>query len=109
MQFQAELHLLDSFNESLRQVMDVEKCLYNVKQDQGKELPVQHNQPSEQSKSHYFKATGERSIDDMEHCIEISKLHKHVATDKSMEPFNSNIIRDQSKNISLTLKYYFRF
>nr|XP_031849069.1 centrosome-associated protein 350-like isoform X1 [Nomia melanderi]XP_031849070.1 centrosome-associated protein 350-like isoform X1 [Nomia melanderi] len=82
MQFQAELHLLDSFNESLRQVMDVEKCLYNVKQDQEKELPVQHNQPSEQSKSHYFKATGERSIDDMEHCIEISKLHKHVATDK---------------------------
>lgn len=27
MQFQAELHLLDSFNESLRQVMDVENCL----------------------------------------------------------------------------------
>ncbi|KYN19947.1 hypothetical protein ALC57_07716 [Trachymyrmex cornetzi] len=31
MQFQAELHLYDSYNESLRQVMDVEKCLYNTK------------------------------------------------------------------------------
>ncbi|XP_011062939.1 PREDICTED: centrosome-associated protein 350-like isoform X3 [Acromyrmex echinatior] len=30
MQFQAELHLYDSYNESLRQVMDVEKCLYNT-------------------------------------------------------------------------------
>ncbi|XP_011877311.1 PREDICTED: centrosome-associated protein 350-like isoform X2 [Vollenhovia emeryi] len=31
MQFQAELHLYDSYNESLRQVMDVEKCLHNAK------------------------------------------------------------------------------
>lgn len=31
MQFQAELHLYDSYNESLRQVMDVEKHLYNTK------------------------------------------------------------------------------
>jgi len=31
MQFQAELHLYDSFNESLQQVTDVEKCLYNSK------------------------------------------------------------------------------
>ncbi|XP_024881871.1 centrosome-associated protein 350-like isoform X1 [Temnothorax curvispinosus] len=31
MQFQAELHLYDSCNESLRQIMDVEKCLYNTK------------------------------------------------------------------------------
>jgi len=31
MQFQAELHLYDSYNESLRQVMNVEKCLYNTK------------------------------------------------------------------------------
>ncbi|KYN07297.1 hypothetical protein ALC62_01499 [Cyphomyrmex costatus] len=31
MQFQAELHLYDSYNESLRQVMDVEKCLFNTK------------------------------------------------------------------------------
>ncbi|XP_076294744.1 uncharacterized protein LOC143215959 isoform X2 [Lasioglossum baleicum] len=82
MQFQAELHLLDSFNESLRQVMDVEKCLYNVKQDHEKQVSLQHNQPCEQSKSHFFKATGERNIDDMEHSTEISKSHKHVATDK---------------------------
>ncbi|XP_074115478.1 uncharacterized protein LOC141538084 isoform X2 [Cotesia typhae] len=34
MQFQAELHLFDSYNESIRQVMDVENSLYNVKQNQ---------------------------------------------------------------------------
>lgn len=47
-QFRAELQLYDSFNESLRQVIDVEKSLYNSKceQDQknsekitGKEVP----------------------------------------------------------------------
>ncbi|KAK0098378.1 hypothetical protein PV326_008967 [Microctonus aethiopoides] len=37
MQFQAELHLFDSYNESIRQVMDVENSLYNVKQDQERE------------------------------------------------------------------------
>ncbi|XP_034946509.1 centrosome-associated protein 350-like [Chelonus insularis] len=37
MQFQAELHLFDSYNESIRQVMDVENSLYNVKQDQARE------------------------------------------------------------------------
>ncbi|XP_029171863.1 protein PFC0760c-like isoform X2 [Nylanderia fulva] len=30
-QFRAELQLYDTFNESLRQVIDVEKCLYNTK------------------------------------------------------------------------------
>ncbi|XP_070154340.1 uncharacterized protein [Polyergus mexicanus] len=33
-QFRAELQLYDSFNESLRQVIDVEKCLYNTKCEQ---------------------------------------------------------------------------
>nr|XP_012143758.1 PREDICTED: centrosome-associated protein 350-like isoform X2 [Megachile rotundata] len=80
MQFQAELHLLDSFNESLRQVMDVEKCLYNVKQNQEKELPLQHSQLSDQVKLHFSK--DERNIDNMEHCSEISKSHKNVSTDK---------------------------
>ncbi|XP_057333522.1 centrosome-associated protein 350-like [Microplitis mediator] len=37
MQFQAELHLFDSYNESIRQVIDVENSLYNVKQDQARE------------------------------------------------------------------------
>lgn len=82
MQFQAELHLLDSFNESLRQVMDVEKCLYNVKHDQEKELPLQHNQLNDQIKSHFSKAMDERNIDDMEHCNEISRSQKHVVIDK---------------------------
>ncbi|XP_076625234.1 uncharacterized protein LOC143343839 isoform X1 [Colletes latitarsis] len=82
MQFQAELHLLDSFNESLRQVMDVEKCLYNVKQDQEKELPLQHSQTNDQGKSHISKPTSERKADVMEHCDEINKLHKHVTTNK---------------------------
>ncbi|KOC71085.1 Centrosome-associated protein 350 [Habropoda laboriosa] len=83
MQFQAELHLLDSFNESLRQVMEVEQCLYNVKQDQEKELPLQHSQSSDPVKSHFSKAVDERSIDDVEHCNETSKLHKLVSTDKA--------------------------
>ncbi|OAD55138.1 hypothetical protein WN48_05464 [Eufriesea mexicana] len=83
MQFQAELHLLDSFNESLRQVMDVEKCFYNVKQDQENELPLQHSQLNDQVKSHFSKVADERNIDNMEHCSEISKSHKHVATDKA--------------------------
>lgn len=44
MQFQAELHLLDSFNESIRQVMDVEKCLYNTKREQeSKNLQKENN------------------------------------------------------------------
>lgn len=79
MQFQAELHLLDSFNESLRQVMDVEKCLYNVKQNQEKELPLQHNQLSDQVKLHFSK--DEKNVDNMEHCNEI-KSHASVSTDK---------------------------
>lgn len=85
MQFQAELHLLDSFNESLRQVMDVEKCLYNVKQDPEKELPLQHSQSNEQTKSYFSKPTDERNIDDEEHSNEINKLHKHITTDKSKD------------------------
>ncbi|CAK9805451.1 Centrosome-associated protein 350 [Anthophora plagiata] len=87
MQFQAELHLLDSFNESLRQVMDVEKCLYNVKQDQEKELPLQHSQSSDQVKPHFSKAADERNSDDIEHCNETSKLHKHVSTDKAFSNY----------------------
>ncbi|KAK2584435.1 hypothetical protein KPH14_006815 [Odynerus spinipes] len=47
MQFQAELHLLDSMNESLRQVMDVEKSFYNVKSEQEKELIQKQNQASD--------------------------------------------------------------
>lgn len=44
MQFQAELHLLDSFNESLRHVMDVEKCLYNIKREQESKNPEEENE-----------------------------------------------------------------
>lgn len=39
MQFQAELHLYDSFNESLRQVMNVEKHLYDAKREQEQKNP----------------------------------------------------------------------
>lgn len=81
MQFQAELHLLDSFNESLRQVMDVEKCLYNVRQDQEKEISLQHSQPNNQIKPHLSKAMDERDIDDIKHCNDSNKAHKLVATD----------------------------
>lgn len=82
MQFKAELHLLDSFNESLRQVIDVEKCLYDVKHEQEKELPLQHSQSNDQVKSHFSKVTDERNINDMEHSDEINISHKHVVTDK---------------------------
>ncbi|KAK9300120.1 hypothetical protein QLX08_007053 [Tetragonisca angustula] len=82
MQFKAELHLLDSFNESLRQVIDVEKCLYDVKQDQEKELSLQHSQSNDQVKSHFSKVTDERNTNDMEHSDEINISHKHVVTDK---------------------------
>ncbi|XP_012258879.2 centrosome-associated protein 350-like [Athalia rosae] len=44
MQFQAELHLLDSFNESLRQVMDVENCLYNATQDKEQEFSLRQKE-----------------------------------------------------------------
>lgn len=81
MQFKAELHLLDSFNESLRQVIDVEKCLYDVKHDQEKELPLQHSQSNDQVKSHFSKVMDERNTNDMEYSDEINILHKHV-TDK---------------------------
>ncbi|XP_053984383.1 centrosome-associated protein 350-like isoform X1 [Hylaeus volcanicus] len=94
MQFQAELHLLDSFNESLRQVMDVEKCLYNVKQDQDKELPLQHSQSNDHGKSHFSKSSGERNADNMEQCSEISKLHKHVTTDKAHYPTSPTTVNE---------------
>lgn len=81
MQFQAELHLLDSFNESLRQVMDVEKCLYNVRQDQEKDISLQHSQPNNQINPHFSKTMDERDIDDIKHCNDSNKAHKLVATD----------------------------
>lgn len=43
MQFQAELHLFDSYNESLRQVTDVENSLHNVKQDQERQKELAFN------------------------------------------------------------------
>lgn len=48
MQFQAELHLLDSFNESLRHVMDVEKCLYNFKRKQKPKNPEEVDEEGEE-------------------------------------------------------------
>lgn len=50
MQFQAELHLYDSYNESLRQVMDVEKHLYNTKckmQEQKNSQKIDEEKPLE--------------------------------------------------------------
>lgn len=44
MQFQAELNLLDSFNESLRQVMDVEKCLCSTKYEQEQKNSKKENE-----------------------------------------------------------------
>ncbi|XP_024940681.1 centrosome-associated protein 350 isoform X2 [Cephus cinctus] len=63
MQFQAELHLLDSFNESLRQVMDVEKCLHNVKHEQEKELLQKQKQTNETKKQLIVPQANKDTID----------------------------------------------
>ena len=60
MQFQAELHLFDSYNESLRQVMDVEKCLYNVKHEKGKELLQKQRLANEEMKKQLTAMQAER-------------------------------------------------
>ncbi|XP_076749329.1 uncharacterized protein LOC143422511 isoform X2 [Xylocopa sonorina] len=109
MQFQAELHLLDSFNESLRQVMDVEKCLYSVKHEHEKQLPSQHSQSNDQIKSHFSKTIDERNIDDMEHCKEINKSHKHVATEQvfpihTVHHITSQTMANEFDNVNKTTK-----
>jgi len=48
MQFQAELHLYDSFNESLRQVMDVEKRLCDTKYEQEQKSPQKEDAKGEE-------------------------------------------------------------
>lgn len=46
--------------------------------DQEKELPLQHSQSNDQVKLHFAKVANERNSEDLEHCNEISKLHKHI-------------------------------
>lgn len=48
-QFRAELQLYDTFNESLRQVIDVEKCLYNTKCEQEKKNSQKVTEKDEES------------------------------------------------------------
>lgn len=60
MQFQAELHLFDSYNESLRQVMDVENSLYNVKHEKGKELLQKQRLANEEMKKQLSAMQAER-------------------------------------------------
>ncbi|XP_043277830.1 centrosome-associated protein 350-like isoform X2 [Venturia canescens] len=52
MQFQAELHLFDSYNESLRQVEGVEKCLYNAKNERSKELLEKQRLVNDEMRKH---------------------------------------------------------
>ncbi|KOX80101.1 hypothetical protein WN51_09005 [Melipona quadrifasciata] len=109
MQFKAELHLLDSFNESLRQVIDVEKCLYDVKHDQDKELPLQHSQSNDQVKSYFSKVTDEKNTNDMEHSDEINISHKHVVTDKvfptqKVHHITSQTVASEFDNVTKVIK-----
>ncbi|XP_043510376.1 centrosome-associated protein 350-like isoform X2 [Frieseomelitta varia] len=109
MQFKAELHLLDSFNESLRQVIDVEKCLYDVKQDQEKELPLQHSQSNDQVKSHFSKVTDERNTNNMEHSDDINISYKHVVTDKvfpiqKIHHITSQTVASEFDNVNKVIK-----
>ena len=50
MQFQAELNLFDSFNESLRQVMDVESSFYNAKHEEGRKILQKEKLANEEMK-----------------------------------------------------------
>lgn len=51
MQFQAELHLYDSFNESLRQVMDVEKRMHDIKREPERKSPQNEDVKVEESEN----------------------------------------------------------
>ncbi|XP_012281908.1 centrosome-associated protein 350 isoform X2 [Orussus abietinus] len=111
MQFQAELHLFDSFNESLRQVMDVENSLYTAQQAQeqsllqkervaNKEIQKQINalqgtKGTIDSEQHAERnGLTERKVDEAknskidspEEVIAGSKKHQHESVRKDKEP-----------------------
>ncbi|XP_046838329.1 uncharacterized protein PF11_0213-like isoform X1 [Vespa crabro] len=89
MQFQAELHLLDSMNESLRQVMDVEKSFYNVKNEQEKELIQKQNQVTDELILHLEDIGKSGTIDKENTDKVVSQINDNtgiekVVTDKRM-------------------------
>ncbi|KAL2718105.1 centrosome-associated protein 350-like isoform X1 [Vespula squamosa] len=89
MQFQAELHLLDSMNESLRQVMDVEKSFYNVKNEQEKELIQKQNQATDELILHLDDVGKNGTIDKENTDKVVSQINDNtgiekVVTDKRM-------------------------
>ncbi|KAI4504562.1 hypothetical protein M0802_000112 [Mischocyttarus mexicanus] len=90
MQFQAELQLLDSMNESLRQVMDVEKNLLNVKNEQEKELIQKQNQAADEFILHLDDVGKSTTIDKKNTDKVVSQINdntgieKGVVTDKRM-------------------------
>lgn len=88
MQFQAELHLYDSYNESLRQVMDVEKCLYNTKC----EVQEQKNSQKVDEKNE------EKIIQIVEDCA--AAAIDNDAVEKSKKPIISGIIYKYIRVIS---------
>lgn len=67
MQFQAELHLLDSFNESLRQVMDVENCLCSAKHEQEQEIMLKQKENEIRRKNLMVTQTGRDTVDTERH------------------------------------------
>ena len=63
MQFQAELNLLDSFNESLRQVMDVESSIYNAKHAEERVLLQKEKLANEKMKKQIVALQSEREME----------------------------------------------
>ncbi|KAL2748905.1 centrosome-associated protein 350-like isoform X1 [Vespula maculifrons] len=82
MQFQAELHLLDSMNESLRQVMDVEKSFYNVKNEQEKELMQKQNQATDELILHLDDVGKSGTIDKENTDKVISQINDNTGIEK---------------------------
>ncbi|XP_043505902.1 uncharacterized protein LOC122526517 isoform X2 [Polistes fuscatus] len=81
MQFQAELHLLDSMNESLRQVMDVEKSFYNVKNEQEKELIQKQNQAADEFILH-LDDMGKNTTIDKKNADRVSQINDNTSIEK---------------------------
>ncbi|XP_066590009.1 centrosome-associated protein 350-like [Prorops nasuta] len=87
MQFQAELHLLDSFNESLRQVMDVEKCLYSVKRKKNDDQIEDPDQSMNESSSARVP--------------ERTKFDRTVNNDQRMSQETSKLAHDSTKVVEV--------
>ncbi|KAG7203515.1 hypothetical protein KM043_013569 [Ampulex compressa] len=89
MQFQTELHLLDSFNESIRRVMDVEKCLCSVKNKQEREQ-YKHKQTNEDFKSRFSTIKENSNVTDSEYFCGNANLNRDITKGAGERPTAEN-------------------